>query len=46
MYVQSFPAADKDLTKLAKPGTGAKNLNSQELESWNIILKENTEWGF
>lgn len=46
MYLQSFPAADKDLTELAKPGKAATNLNSQEPESWNITLKENTDWGF
>lgn len=46
MYFQSSPAADKDLTELAEPGKEAKNLNSQELGSWNITLKKNIDWGF
>lgn len=46
MHLQCLPVADKDLTELAKPGKEAKNLNSQEPESWNITLKENIDWGF
>jgi len=46
MFLQSIPAADKDPTELAKPGEEAKNLNSQEPESWNRTLKENIDWGF
>lgn len=46
MHLQCFPVADKDLTELAKPGKEAKNLNSQQPESWNITLKENIDWGF
>lgn len=46
MYLQSFPAAEEDLTELAKPVRVVKNFSSQELESWNVTLKESIYWDF